>query len=331
MKSVHKLLRRKTDEDGWKVPLAVGGDKPKGAEGYVVARNYAYADKLGVKDPGTYLVYALFDDGAGFAPVSLAEATVTVKRTSISGAKVTGIKDKTYTGKELTQSGIRVVLNGKTLVKGTDYKVTYKNNTNAGTATVTIKGQGNYTGTVKESFKIKAVVISSAKLSYTSKVYTGNELKPTATVKAKVNGKTKTLKAGTDYSISYKNNKNVGTATVTIKGKGNYSGTQTPTFQITKATQTVQTVTPKSGATKTIAQGKSFTIKATASKEQGTAQFKKVSGNSKLTITSAGKVTAKKGLVKGRTYILKYKVRIKATRNYNTTKYVTRTVKIKIK
>ena len=90
-------------------------------------------------------------------------------------------------------------------------------------------------------------------------------------------------------------------------------------------------MSPKHGATKKVAPSKSFVIKALASKEKGTAQFKKVSGNSKLTISSAGKVTAKKGLVKGKTYTLKYKVRIKATKNYKATKYVTRTVKVKIK
>ena len=93
---------------------------------------------------------------------------------------------------------------------------------------------------------------------------------------------------------------------------------------------TVKSVTPKNGATKKLASGKSFTIKAAASKEKGPAQFKKISGNSKLTLSSSGKVTAKKGLTKGRIYSLKYKVRIKATRNYKATKYVTRKVKIKI-
>jgi hypothetical protein len=103
------------------------------------------------------------------------------------------------------------------------------------------------------------------------------------------------------------------------------------TFKITKATQKVKAVTPKNGATKKIALGKSFKIKAAASKEKGKAQFKKVSGNSKLKLSSAGKVTAKGGLVKGRTYTLKYKVRIKATKNYKATKYVKRTLKIKIR
>ena len=78
----------KTDEDGWKVPLAVESGKselstqaagPEGAEGYVVARDCAYADRLGVKDEGTYEAYAYFDAGAGFAPITLAAATVVIK------------------------------------------------------------------------------------------------------------------------------------------------------------------------------------------------------------------------------------------------------------
>ena len=72
----------KTDKDGWKIPIAVGEDKPKEAQGYVVARDYAYADKLGVMEPGTYQAYALFDEGAGFAPTSLAEETVVVNPAS---------------------------------------------------------------------------------------------------------------------------------------------------------------------------------------------------------------------------------------------------------
>ena len=77
----------KKDKDGWKVPLAVGGDRPAGAEGYVIARDYAYADRLGVMEAGTYQAYAIFDDGAGFAQTSLAEATVTVNNAKNAGAK----------------------------------------------------------------------------------------------------------------------------------------------------------------------------------------------------------------------------------------------------
>lgn len=69
---------------------------------------------------------------------------------------------------------------------------------------------------------------ATIELSYTEKAYTGKALKPTVTVK--YDGKT--LKKGRDYTVSYKNNKKPGTATVTIKGKGEYSGTATATFKI---------------------------------------------------------------------------------------------------
>ncbi|WP_037322935.1 leucine-rich repeat domain-containing protein [Ruminococcus sp. NK3A76] len=74
-------------------------------------------------------------------------------RTSIAKAKITGLSDKTYTGKAITQKPV-VKLGSKTLKSGTDYTVTYKNNKAIGTATVTISGKGAYTGTTKATFKI---------------------------------------------------------------------------------------------------------------------------------------------------------------------------------
>ena len=61
--------------------------------------------------------------------------------------------------------------------------------------------------------------------------YTGKAIKPKVTVKS---GKT-TLKSGTDYTLTYKNNKNIGTASVTVKGKGRYTGSKTLTFSIVPA------------------------------------------------------------------------------------------------
>lgn len=71
-----------------------------------------------------------------------------------------------------------------------------------------------------------------------NKAYTGESLKPSVTIK----DGSKTLKKGTDYTLSYKNNKAIGTASVTVKGKGNYSGEKTLTFQIVpkKATLTAK-------------------------------------------------------------------------------------------
>ena len=68
-----------TGEDGEATLLAVQEARPEGADGYVVARDPAYATHLGVKDEGTYQAYAYFDDGAGFAPTTLATSTVEVK------------------------------------------------------------------------------------------------------------------------------------------------------------------------------------------------------------------------------------------------------------
>ena len=64
--------------------------------------------------------------------------------------------------------------------------------------------------------------------SVSSKAYTGKAIKPSVTVK----DGTKTLVKGTDYTLSYKNNTNIGTATVTITGKGSYTGSKDVTFKI---------------------------------------------------------------------------------------------------
>ncbi len=83
--------------------------------------------------------------------------SVTIKQIDIAKAAVTGISDKTYTGKTLTQNvTVKMDVNGTnfTLKSGTDYTVEYSNNTEVGTATVKITGAGNYTGSVSKTFKI---------------------------------------------------------------------------------------------------------------------------------------------------------------------------------
>lgn len=72
---------------------------------------------------------------------------------SISKAKVSGIKNKTYNGRKQTQKAV-LKMNGAVLKQGRDYKVTYKNNLRAGTAAVIFTGKGRYSGTLKKNFKI---------------------------------------------------------------------------------------------------------------------------------------------------------------------------------
>ena len=90
---------------------------------------------------------------------------------------ITGITNKTFTGNAIGQNP-KVTLNGKTLVKGTDYTLTYKNNVNVGTATVTLTGKGSYSGSVSRTFKItKGFVRASGKNRYQTAIAIGNKVK----------------------------------------------------------------------------------------------------------------------------------------------------------
>ena len=167
-----------------------------------------------------------------------------LSRISISKASVTlSTSTYAYDGKA-KKPGVTVKLNGKTLKNGTDYTVSYSNNTKVGTAKVTITGKGNYTGSISKTYSIKNNFKKATISGISNKSYTGKNITQSITVK--YNGKT--LKKGTDYTVSYSNNKKVGTATVKITGKGSYTGTITKTFKINPAKQEIQKLTAKSKA-----------------------------------------------------------------------------------
>ena len=131
------------------------------------------------------------------------KVTFEITPQSLEKAKVTGIKTKTYTGKQIKQSKLKVTLDGVVLINKADYTVTYKNNKAAGKATLTITGIGKYTGTIEKTFKIKpkATAISSVK----------NSAKKTVTLKWKK------AASGTGYQIQYAQKKNFkGKKTVTV-------------------------------------------------------------------------------------------------------------------
>ena len=167
-----------------------------------------------------------------------------LSRISISKASVTlSTSTYAYDGKA-KKPGVTVKLNGKTLKNGTDYTVSYSNNTKVGTAKVTITGKGNYTGSISKTYSIKNNFKKATISGISNKSYTGKNITQSFTVK--YNGKT--LKKGTDYTVSYSSNKNIGTATVKITGKGSYTGTITKTFKINPAKQEIQKLTAKSKA-----------------------------------------------------------------------------------
>ena len=167
-----------------------------------------------------------------------------LSRISISKASVTlSTSTYAYDGKAKTPS-VTVKVNGKTLKKDTDYTVSYSNNTKVGTATLKITGKGNYTGSVSKTYSIKNNFKKATVSGISTKAFTGKNITQSITVK--YNGKT--LKKGTDYTVSYSSNKNIGTATVKIAGKGSYTGTIVKTFKINPAKQEIQKLTAKSKA-----------------------------------------------------------------------------------
>jgi len=116
------------------------------------------------------------------------------------------------------------------LQEGRDYTLAYTNNIHVGTAQITITAKGSYTGRAIATFRIvpKSILTCNVPKTVAEQSYTGSQVKPNITIK---NGKT-TLKNNVDYKITYKNNTNLGTATMTIRGIGDYTGTITKTFRI---------------------------------------------------------------------------------------------------
>ena len=182
---------------------------------------------------------SLKGDGVAIVTVRTAnglEASITIfvgvkdlERKMVQLVKTTFI----YDGTEKKQ---KVIVTDKDedykLVEGKDYELSYKNNVNAGTAIVYVKGIGKYAGELAFTFTISPKSISKATVTVDpkSEVYSGNPIKPLVTVK--LGGKL--IFEERDYTLKYTNNVNVGTADITITGKGNYEGVLVRHFKITQ-------------------------------------------------------------------------------------------------
>ncbi len=130
-----------------------------------------------------------------------------------------------YTGKAVYP---KVSVPGMT--ENVDYTVTFSNNVEVGTAVATVTGIGNNNGTITKNFRIIAQLSKCTISPIPAQQYTGSEVKPALTVKCGNN----ILMEGTDYTATYSNNVNIGTATVTLRAlnNANYTGTTTVKFSI---------------------------------------------------------------------------------------------------
>ena len=161
----------------------------------------------------------------------------TILPRSIEGGTVANFKDSTpYTGSSITQDGLTLTLNGRLLKFGTDYKLDYESNKDAGTAKVFITGINNYDKTITKTWTITKVTLtdSMVTLSPNFLTYNGKAQLPEIIVNA---GYTN-LTLGTDYTQNVtrtdgKELKDVGTLTLTITGVNNFLGEVVKTFDIT--------------------------------------------------------------------------------------------------
>lgn len=147
-----------------------------------------------------------------------------------------------YTGKPITPKIALYDNDGTELTEGVDFDFDYENNVNVGTAYIIVTFKGNYDGEQRIPFEITPRAVTAEKTEIgeiASQTYTGDAIKPVTTVKYN----NKELVYDTDYDFSYENNENVGTATVNVNFKGNYTGTLPTTFTITAKALTQDDVT----------------------------------------------------------------------------------------
>ena len=162
------------------------------------------------------------------------QTTITNKDLSDENVKLEVIGSYTYTGEKIVPT-VKVSVDGVELAKDIDYKIkSCTNNENAGEATVTVEGTGDYSGTQTAKFTINKANLSDLKVEAkkgheASFTYTGTQVKPTTSdFKITLNGVE--LKAS-DFAITYpttsKVNVNVGDATVAlapVKDNKNFTG-----------------------------------------------------------------------------------------------------------
>lgn len=256
------------------VAMVSASEGPQISDSYYTGRA-----KVMIKGAGSATITATVDDNGTYHTASFV-VNVTKPLVNVDTLSVSSIKAQTYTGKAITPA-ITVKDGSKVLKSGTDYTVSYKGNVNPGTAAVTIKGIGSYTGERSVSFKIEkknsgsaAKQISKTTISgIKTKTYTGKAITQAVTVR----DGSKVLKAGTDYTVSYKGNKNAGKASVIITGKNGYTGSVTKYFTIRKADQKIKAAS----SYKKPYGSKAFTVSA-----------KRTAGKGKLTYKSSNKKVA---------------------------------------
>jgi DNA-binding protein len=238
--------------------------------------------------------------------------------------KATYTKSYVYTGGAIKPE-ITLKCGSKTLVSGTDYTVSYDGGNAVGSHTITVTGKGNFTGTATYTYKITAASIAKATVKIAACTYSGKSQTPTPTVK--VGGKT--LKKGTDYTVSYSSNVNAGTAKAVIKGKGNYTGSVTKTFKIKQ--KTVKKITVSKISAKTYTGSKivpAITVKADGKTLKKNTDYTYTVKNNTAPGTATVTVKLGKNYTGKKTATASFKIKLGKVSGVKTTAVSTSSVKI---
>ena len=220
--------------------LQVSGDKVPVSElevTYTGIGDTTYNGTDAPTDAGTYQVtYKVREDNDNY--IGEKTYTFTISPKAVTADMIGAMADETYTGSPITPQPVVMDCN-TILTSGTDFDFSYDENINAGenTATLTITGKGNYTGTASRTFTISPKDIKGAAITLQadSLGYTGlmQEVQITSVTLNQVPLTTN------DYYIVNNSNEQISadaSITLTIAGKGNYTGTATTTWKITRAT-----------------------------------------------------------------------------------------------
>ena len=235
------------------------------------------------------------------------------KLKNISDTSITLSSTKyTYDGKAKSPA-VTVKDGSKTLTKGTDYTLVYTNNTNAGSAYVTVKGKGGYTSSVKCYFTIAAADISKATLSGVkgSYEYTGKGITPAV----KVTMLDRTLGLGSEYTVSFSSNKEIGKGKVTVNGTGNFKGSKSVSFGIVPKKTDITKLKSNKAKKLTVKWSKNDTV---TGYQIVYAPDKSFAGKKTATVTGAATVSKTLSkLTSGKTYYVK----IRCFKTVSGTKY----------
>lgn len=311
--SINNMTATYTGKKQTPIPKLMWKDKmlEYGKDFYIPEYDNAKNDSKAFKSAGKYQLTVIGKKNFTGTISSTLTISQSKKHIAINKVTVSGIKDVNWTGKQRTQTGFKLNYGNDILsVKNGDFTVAWGTNVDVGTGTVTFRGTGLdtdgdgycYVGAKSVSFKIKGTLINDATVSGLKKkyTYTGNQIEPDTILKYKAkNGKTDTLVEGIHYKVTYKNNINKGTATITYQGlaKGGFTGTKKVTFEISA----------KGIATKLVDGNKVKQIEVaftdTGNMQQGIyiAPYMKGGAKPQIKVTCGDKV-----LVKGKDYTVSY-------------------------